>query len=191
MYLIKSSRIKSKVKAWLNPYLKRKQERVLAPYLKDKSKVLDVGCGIFMWQNVLDTNVKYLGIDAKADIVEYNKKHYSHKFEQFDLEKDDWNNLGKGYDIVIMLELLEYLQDPRRALCRFSDVLKNEGIICLTTPHASRRKISNLIRRKKNRKDLIDYKKISSFCDKSGYELMVFKNFIVGYKQFVVLKKKV
>lgn len=82
---------------------------VLFRYFKPKS-VLDVGCGIGTWLEVLDQYgiTDYFGIDA--DYVQKKQLHIPiEKFMSHDLEKPF--DLKRKFDLVISMEVAEHLSE--------------------------------------------------------------------------------
>ena len=89
-----------------------------------KLKILDIGCGKKPFLNMFDKQDNYLGIDfsknSSADIIQdLNSKL------PFDNEY---------FDFIIISETIEHLPDPLKVLNEATRVLKEKGIIFISSP---------------------------------------------------------
>ncbi len=101
-------------------------KKVLQQIQKLKAKeILDVGCGEgFTHQYFLgkDKSLKIVGIDQNKDLIEKAKKrnplvsYFSN--DLFSL-KDEQN-----YDLLLMMEVLEHLEEPKKALLKINNLCK-------------------------------------------------------------------
>jgi len=90
------------------------------------SKILDVGCGKGSFTQFLKKcNNNVTGIDISATAIERAKARYSDiDFKKVDISVADWDQLigGGGYDLIICLELLSYIENWRMLLGKFSEM---------------------------------------------------------------------
>lgn len=94
----------------------------------DFNSVLDVGCGIGVWLNVIEEkfNIQdYLGIDGDY-VLEKDLKIDKNKFQSLDLSQEI--NLKRKFDLAICLEVAEHLPiDSAKILikniCKHSDTV--------------------------------------------------------------------
>lgn len=116
-------------------FLGRKKviDSVLKKYLNQKKlKILDVGCGSATAFSVLSRFGFLFGVD-KSDIA----IRFCRKLNYVSLKKGDVVDLPfskANFDLVAALDLLEHIQDDRKALKEFNRVLKNRGYLIVTVP---------------------------------------------------------
>jgi 2-polyprenyl-3-methyl-5-hydroxy-6-metoxy-1,4-benzoquinol methylase len=101
---------------------------------KQAGAVLDIGGGFGLLSSMLidqgyhaDTLEPYLG----ADYVKNNEK--AHLIKQ---DIDSYLNFtDKTYDIIIMLDVLEHIKDPKTVLTKIKSRLNKDGILVLQMPN--------------------------------------------------------
>jgi 2-polyprenyl-3-methyl-5-hydroxy-6-metoxy-1,4-benzoquinol methylase len=107
---------------------------IIKPYLKPGMEVLDFGCGQGAFsQRLIDAGMNVDGCDI--DIVQI--KADVRKKIRLDLNKPVSDSITGKYDMVIALEIIEHLQNPWKYLEDCRSILKNDGILVLTTPNIS------------------------------------------------------
>ena len=107
----------------------------LIPHARDSLKALDVGCAIGVFTNLLhNKGYEALGIDANKRLLAFAKNRYPHcEFKQMNalhLELPP-----SSFDFVLALELIEHLDNPYKLLENIHRVLKEGGVIILSTPN--------------------------------------------------------
>ena len=113
---------------------RRKTTLSLLEGIKNK-KVLDIGCASGYIGAVLKKQGNYVvGIDiTKKDIAKAKKS--LDKAYVFDIENDNTKILGRGYDLIVMIEVIEHLFDPEKAIAKFLPLLKSDGKVLISTPN--------------------------------------------------------
>ena len=113
---------------------------ILEPYLKTGMHILDFGCGQGAFsQRLIDSGMVVDACDINTDQIKagVNKKI------TLDLNNEiNPDSFSEKYDVLVALEILEHLHDPWKYLNDCMGLLKNDGIIALSTPN-----ISNFISR--------------------------------------------
>lgn len=99
-------------------WLKRRQD--LVRKLLKKSKILDIGCG----ENKIVPNA--IGLDVYP---------YKGVNKIGNAEKLPFKN--ESFDTVTMLEVIEHLKNPERALKEIHRVLKKGGQVIISTPNVT------------------------------------------------------
>ncbi|MCI9480677.1 MAG: class I SAM-dependent methyltransferase [Lachnospiraceae bacterium] len=116
-------------------YFKSKYEIVLGILekygLKKKSdyQIVDIGCGCGVMLEVLSKYGAVTGIDFSEEALEYCRMNFSGRLEQADLQRYVSN---KMYDYGIALDVLEHVEDDRKALINIKNML-NKGAVCVIT----------------------------------------------------------
>ena len=198
--IFKSILYKSKVAGDMNGlfsgYLIKKRTDTIRPYLKNKKKICDIGCGIFRWQEMLSPAADYIGVDSLQAIVGYNRKHFKYKFFCLDIEADSLECLGNDFDLIIMSAVIEHFADPLKVLRKLSPLLSPCGQIIVTTPHPKGNLILNwgvllqfFSNDKHTHNDLLDHSALTKLANDACYELREYKRFLMGFNQLVVLEK--
>ena len=97
---------------------------------KNIKTILDIGCGDFIWMNLLLNKYynydKYLGLDIVDELIKNNNLKYSNdkiSFKTFDLVKDD---IPKGFDIILIRDVFIHLKNEQ--IINFLNLLKNLDI---------------------------------------------------------------
>lgn len=114
-----------------------RRSRKTVPLLENihGKRILDVGCASGYIGEILKKQGNYvMGLDlTKKDI--FKAKRILDDAMVFDIETDDIKKLGKNYDLIIIVEVVEHLFDPEAAIKRLLPVLKNGGRILVSTPN--------------------------------------------------------
>ncbi len=132
----------------LTPFLKemkREDEsrlRVISSYLNRNifgSKVLDVGCGLgTMLDSCEAAGAEYRGIEPDRQIYESllssNQKAHG---KVFNGTLDSFEGIGDGFDIVLLIHVLEHAPDPVKLLQSCRKYLRKGGIIYIEVPNES------------------------------------------------------
>lgn len=110
----------------------KRSEIVLAMLGKRAGKLLDVGCGrgwnaFFFRQKGFEVKA----IDISPEAVETTRKR-GISARIFDLEQDE---LTDAYDVILCLEVLQFLVDPLKALRKLRGALQHEGELILSLPN--------------------------------------------------------
>jgi len=119
--------------------------RKLLPFLQldEKSRILDVSCGIGRWAEAITTKIdKYCGIDFCEDFIELAKKRNFAENKEFLVGRSSEisrvlqeNNVGK-FNRVIVVGALMYLNDNDMESClsQIEASLENEAVILIREP---------------------------------------------------------
>ena len=133
---MKRKTVQGDLNGLLSNFLIKQRQNTVKPYLDKKRNILDLGCGVFRWNNLLQPATSYTGVDIELDIISFNKKHYpEYSFYQKNLDKEELSLPQNNFDFVIMLAVLEHLEKPVKVLNEVRKTLQDDGIIILTTPH--------------------------------------------------------
>ena len=109
--------------------------KLLIPYLRKEMHILDFGCGQGAFsQRLIDAGMKVDGCDIDTDQI---KATVNRKIT-LDLNKSDLkNSIPDKYDLIVALEIIEHLHNPWKYLADSLELLKDDGIIVLSTPNIS------------------------------------------------------
>jgi 2-polyprenyl-3-methyl-5-hydroxy-6-metoxy-1,4-benzoquinol methylase len=108
---------------------------ILKPFLKPDMHILDFGCGQGAFsQRLADAGMIVDSCDIDTDQI----KAKVNKKIKLDLNKPDiTDSITSKYEMVIALEIIEHLQNPWKYLEDCINILKDDGIIVLSTPNIS------------------------------------------------------
>ena len=111
----------------------------LKPYLDNKKKVLDVGCGAGRLSIILS---KFVGeidsFDYSEKAIETAKIFAKHsQINNVNFSVSEIKNFypGKKYDVITISEVIEHVDDPVSFLKRISNFLKEKGIMVVSCPN--------------------------------------------------------
>lgn len=100
------------------------------------ARVLDVGCGDGIIGSML-TPLEYgtIGVDVSGRALELAQRHYA-EVRALDLDRDEtpegWQS---AFDAVVCLEVLEHIEEPRRAIERIHQICKPGGVAIFSFPN--------------------------------------------------------
>lgn len=109
--------------------------KILNPFLKKDMHILDFGCGQGAFsQRLIDAGMIVDGCDIDTAQI---KAKVNRKIT-LDLNKDINPDLfPTKYDVLIALEILEHLKNPWKYINDCRSLIKDDGIIVLSTPNIS------------------------------------------------------
>lgn len=118
---------------WLNA----KTELFVKEIGKNRSRILDIGCGT----GLLSMKLGLLGheinaIDTSDKIIEVAKQ----KFEKNKININIWHssieqlNIDEKYDFILLADVLEHIEDDRAMLEKLSNMLTPNGKIIVSVP---------------------------------------------------------
>ena len=115
-----------------------KQKRhFLQQLIKENSKlskldILDCGCGTGTTLKTLRNFGEVYGIDFDRDCINYCKNRGLDNVIHQDITKPI--KFKKKFDVVIISDVLEHLENPEKALHEINKVTKKDGIVLITVP---------------------------------------------------------
>lgn len=127
---------------------RRKFNRRLAKMLPPEAKVLDVGCGIGEFVKFCrNHNLDAYGIDFNANSIANGIKHY---YLEGRLIAGDFKELDKHipnakFDLIVIFEVIEHVEDPQALLNSISARLKPGGLLVISCPNEKRWKLAGRI----------------------------------------------
>ena len=115
------------------------KSRLINKYLNNNSKVLEIGSGIGLMGCFIQRNFpksSYTGVEIDEKVNE--------KAKSFDLDvhQGDFSiieNFNREYDVVIMWEVLEHIQDLKKCLSVINNKLVKGGVFIFSVPNYDKR----------------------------------------------------
>jgi ubiquinone/menaquinone biosynthesis C-methylase UbiE len=121
------------------------QTPIIKEYLKNRNKLLcwtiDIGCGTGRYTRfLLGISNFVVCIDPNPEMIKRVKKKYrSQTYCNIPLlvqGKVERLPFKRGvFDIALLLEVLEHIQDDQKGLSEVNQILKKDGKLILSTPH--------------------------------------------------------
>jgi SAM-dependent methyltransferase len=133
-------------------------------------EVLDLGCGEGYGSNILSKYAKYvIGIDYDKKIINHASRKYRKRNLKFiqALATNISDLNGKKFDVIVCFETIEHLEDHDILLSEIRNVLKNTGILIISTP--DKRVYGKRARAKRQPSNIYHKKELS--CDEFAYLL--------------------
>jgi SAM-dependent methyltransferase len=104
----------------------------------DAKDVLDAACGVGYGTAALSTTARsVVGADVDASSIEYAREHYAAGNVEFvvaDLLDPPFDD--RRFDVVASFETIEHLRDPSRFLEHVARMLRDDGVLVVSTPRA-------------------------------------------------------
>jgi len=162
-----------------------------------KLKILDFGCGeALMYNSAKKYKLKYFGIENNNKAIKKARR----------LSKNIYKNLkevkNQKFDVIIMINTLEHLKDPLKTLTELRKLIKNNGLLYISTTRSNSLKEIIFNGKTKIIQDpthlyFFNEKNIKILLSKSNFKLICFnifirysKNIFKNILQFFLIKIK-
>ena len=117
------------------PYKKKNFQLLfskISPFLNKNHKVLEIGSYYGILGNIIKPHVKdYTGLELSKHAAEYSRKNYNLKVTNEPLDKFIEKNIL--FDVIIMSDVIEHLDNPFNILNLIEKKLESKGIFIFTT----------------------------------------------------------
>ena len=173
----------------LAPFLQRQRYQAIKPYLS--GDILDLGCGYGHLLALLSPDQGYLGVDVHPKVIaRMQELHPTRTFFQCDLDRETLS-LGRTFDTVVMLAIIEHLANPDNLIGSLREHLKPGGRVVLTTPtpvgnwiHHFGSKVGMFyVEAALDHKTIFDRSLLTQLFEKHGFEISVYRTFLFGGNQ--------
>jgi len=98
---------------------------------RNRPNILDVGCGDALFFERLSEFGEVEGLETDSRLINPTNPHRSKIHRQ---PLDENFRPGKSYGLILMLDVLEHLDEPKTALARVHGLLEGGGTFLLTVP---------------------------------------------------------
>ena len=101
--------------------------------LKPRGELLDIGCATgFLLDEARQMNYSVVGVELSTWAVKFARERFQLDVRQGSVLELDFP--FNYFDVIVMTDVIEHLEDPLQALTKLSRHLKPNGLLCLTTP---------------------------------------------------------
>jgi 2-polyprenyl-3-methyl-5-hydroxy-6-metoxy-1,4-benzoquinol methylase len=156
----------------------------------NNSKVLEIGAAygetlFFIKQKGIASYA--VGVDIFEDKI--NKERYK-KLDRFifaDIEQTDFPEFENTFDLILLPDVLEHLDDPKKVLAKISRYLKKDGEIIVSMPNIRHYSafikivIKGDFRYEEN--GIFDYTHVRFYCRKNIKELLQSANYQIIHQE--------
>lgn len=116
--------------AWARGFMLKYKYVLLKKYLKQKSSVLDIGCGTGAFLDFM----KNKGFEVLG--VESNKKARNICVEsKLQVNATEEGLVSNSFDMISLWHVLEHLPEPEERLAAYRDLLKPGGLLVIAVPN--------------------------------------------------------
>jgi len=134
----------SEKKIWFKKIKKssiREKDELIIQFSKNQ-KVLDIGCigqdrsyqsEIWLHNKLRKVAREITGVDIDHDAIDHLKRKGYNVIHVSELENDH-----ADYDVIVMADVIEHVNNPVEFIKSYSKYLKKEGILLISTPNATR-----------------------------------------------------
>ncbi len=98
-----------------------------------KKKLLDYGCNDCFFSTIIDSKIKYYGVDNNKELLNKKVKIFHKNF--FFLRKNKLPFKNSYFDCIILSHVLPHIYDPISLLIEFKRVLNADGILIIICPN--------------------------------------------------------
>lgn len=99
------------------------------------TKIFEVGCGNGSLANRLSEYVAISGIDSSSSAIDVARNAFPHLNLNVGSAYDDLASQYGQFDVVLSLEVIEHLFDPRFFVQRVREMLNPGGTLIISTPY--------------------------------------------------------
>lgn len=183
----------------LTPYLIKKRIGIVSKYVH--GAMLDIGCGDAQILDLLDKHTYYVGIDYDKKMEgiikdRAEKNDINAHFHQLNLETESFPDLGRKFDTITMIAVIEHLSNPKEIIVNLSHHLKDSGRLIITTPHPMAEKFHCYGAKLgffsqeavDDHEKLYDCDSINQLLISSGYAITEYRKFEFGLNQLFCAK---
>lgn len=112
--------------------------KIISSHINEGMQVLDIGCGtgsVSLWVSRHAKSVVGIDISNRAiQSCKHNAKALGVRNARFICESIEGHREKNKYDLIIMLEVLEHLENDDKVLKQVHGMLKNGGTLLLSSP---------------------------------------------------------
>jgi len=110
--------------------------KIVYDLVEPNQKILDIGCssGNLGQELISKKTCRVHGVDISKEDVDIAKKKL-HKAWVFDVETDVIEKIKDRYDAVLLIDVIEHLNDPIKALQKIRNFMKKDGKIVFSIPN--------------------------------------------------------
>jgi len=158
----------------------RAEVNYLKNELKDRKRILDIGCGMGVFEEMMP-ELNIVGLDNSEAMLEEARKRSDKKFVLGDAQNLDFAN--QSFDAIFMVTTLEFVENYKKAVKEATRVLAPKGKLVIMTlnlesgyfkSHALKENSYFRRIRRTNLKNVKNY--ISKFFDASEEYFLEIKN---------------
>src|SRR4051794_14471320 len=108
---------------------------LIAPFVPG-GRLLDVGCGPgLLLDEARRRGYETLGLELSRASAEHARAALGLDVRELALE--DFDDEGGGFDVVVLADVIEHLDDPVAGIARCGALLRPGGVLCVVTPDPS------------------------------------------------------
>lgn len=105
--------------------------------ITEKAKIVEVGCGFgYLTYALRKSNFNVIGIDISEKAISKANEKFGNFYKCANIYDMAGSNSEK-YDVVILTEVIEHIENPNSFMYALKRMLNTNGIIILTTPNKS------------------------------------------------------
>lgn len=118
-----------------NPILYEAHMQALS-FINDGEKVLDIGCATgYFAERLKEKNCQVFGVEIDRKAAKIAEKHCEKVFVGNVLKINSLSIPKRSFDTVLMLDILEHLKNPEKALSIAKSYAKRRGKLIISTPN--------------------------------------------------------
>jgi len=121
----------------VRPRDKYNRDRLLLEWIGSGKRVLEVGCSTgYMSRDLVERGCSVTGVEVDPVAAEQSRS-FCRAVHILSLDSPDWTKgiPEKGFDVVLLGDVLEHLVNPHEALLKLADFLNSDGSLVISLPN--------------------------------------------------------
>ncbi|MFX0196610.1 MAG: class I SAM-dependent methyltransferase [Candidatus Hodarchaeota archaeon] len=200
---MKGTRFLQSALSRINRYTVERRVEVVLPWVK--GDVLDIGCGLAYLAEFVGKEHLYVGIDINEERIsllrQENMNRPDRQFWYVDVDEDisaDLPLLNSTFDTITLLAVIEHLWYPKNVLSFSYRLLRNQGLLLITTPTRLGDKISRLVTMTTLGTRELPYPHVriynraslTNLVEEGGFRVNAYRKFELGMNQLFICSRK-
>jgi 2-polyprenyl-3-methyl-5-hydroxy-6-metoxy-1,4-benzoquinol methylase len=182
----------------LGDWVVKSQCQRVADHIPSGARVLDVGCGSGALISLLPPDVNYVGVDFNPELISQNRLKYPRvQFLSFDVSGSIFPFEAGCFDVVVLANIIETIENPRVMLTEVHRVLGAQGMVMIMTPSRWGKAILGglsglkMVLSARNQTDthFVGKKEMKKYLESTHLEIKSHQTFLTGLYQFIVMKR--
>lgn len=193
--------LREKLRFFFKRCINESRDAIVKPWLR--GNILDVGCGTFLDRVVtkgwIEERTRYTGIDVNEQLIRELKARYpQQEFYHLDIQGEKLPRFASSFNTVLLIAVIEHFLEPEAALANIKALLKDDGILVITTPTLLGDKIQGIFSLGHVDKPplycphvrIYNKESLTNLLSSAGFSVIIYRKFQFGGNQLFICRKQ-